>query len=142
MQIIVEGIALAAFGLVHQFSNEPLIRQITRYVMTDEARHVAFGALSLVGLYDGMSAAERIEREDFVVEAAWLMRDRFLATDVWENLGIPLDDGLFDSARSPMLQLFQRVLFAKITPNLRKIGLLSDRLTGRLVAIGAMAPDL
>ena len=141
MQIIVEGIALAAFGLIHQFSTEPLIKQITRYVMADEARHVAFGALSLAGVYDGMTAAERHEREDFVVEAAWLMRDRFLATEVWERLGIPLDDGLRDSANSPMLQLFQRVLFAKITPNLRKIGLLSDRLTDRLVGIGAMAPD-
>ena len=141
MQIVVEGIALAAFGLIHQFSTEPLIKQITRYVMADEARHVAFGALSLVGVYDEMTESERHEREDFVVEAAWLMRDRFLATEVWERLGIPLDDGLRDSANSPMLQLFQRVLFAKITPNLRKIGLLSDRLTDRLVGIGAMAPD-
>lgn len=141
MQIIVEGIALAAFGLIHQFSTEPLIKQITRYVMADEARHVAFGALSLAGVYDEMTTAELREREDFVVEAAWLMRDRFLATEVWERLGIPLDDGLRDSANSPMLQLFQRVLFAKITPNLRKIGLLSDRLTERLVGIGAMAPD-
>jgi ubiquinone biosynthesis protein len=141
MQIVVEGIALAAFGLIHQFSTEPLIKQITRYVMADEARHVAFGALSLVGVYDEMTEPERHEREDFVVEAAWLMRDRFLATEVWERLGIPLDDGLRDSANSPMLQLFQRVLFAKITPNLRKIGLLSPRLTDRLVGIGAMAPD-
>jgi hypothetical protein len=141
MQIIVEGIALAAFGLIHQFSTEPLIKQVTRYVMADEARHVAFGALSLAGVYDEMTTAELHEREDFVVEAAWLMRDRFLATEVWERLGIPLDDGLRDSAKSPMLQLFQRVLFAKITPNLRKIGLLSDRLTDRLVGIGAMAPD-
>lgn len=141
MQIIVEGIALAAFGLIHQFSTEPLIKQVTRYVMADEARHVAFGALSLAGVYDEMTTAERHEREDFVVEAAWLMRDRFLATEVWERLGMPLDDGLRDSANSPMLQLFQRVLFAKITPNLRKIGLLSPRLTDRLVGIGAMAPD-
>lgn len=141
MQIVVEGIALAAFGLIHQFSTEPLIKQITRYVMADEARHVAFGALSLAGVYNEMTAAERDEREDFVVEAAWLMRDRFLATEVWERLGIPLDDGLRDSANSPMLQLFQRVLFAKITPNLRKIGLLSPRLTDRLVGIGAMVPD-
>jgi hypothetical protein len=141
MQIIVEGIALAAFGLIHQFSTEPLIKQITRYVMADEARHVAFGALSLIGLYDEMTESERHEREDFVVEAAWLMRDRFLATEVWERLGIPLDDGLRDAASSPMLQLFQRVLFAKITPNLRKIGLLSPRLSDRLVGIGAMAPD-
>jgi predicted unusual protein kinase regulating ubiquinone biosynthesis (AarF/ABC1/UbiB family) len=141
MQIIVEGIALAAFGLIHQFSTEPLIKQITRYVMADEARHVAFGALSLNGIYDEMTSAERREREDFVVEAAWLMRDRFLAQDVWERLGIPLDDGLRDSANSPMLQLFQRVLFAKITPNLGKIGLMSDDLRDRLVAIGAIASD-
>ena len=141
MQIIVEGIALAAFGLIHQFSTEPLIKQITRYVLADEARHVAFGVLSLDGVYSQMTAAERREREDFVVEAAWLMRDRFLAEDVWERLGIPLDDGLRDSANSPMLQLFQRVLFAKITPNLRKIGLMSDDLRGRLVAIGAIATD-
>jgi hypothetical protein len=142
MQIIVEGIALAAFGLIHQYSSEPLIKEITRYVMADEARHVAFGALSLAGVYDDMTAAERREREDFVVEAAWLMRDRFLATEVWERLGIPVADGLRDSARSPMLQLFQRVLFAKITPNLRKIGLLNDDLTQRLVAIGAIAEDM
>jgi hypothetical protein len=141
MQIIVEGIALAAFGLIHQFSTEPLIKQITRYVMADEARHVAFGALSLNGVYDEMTSAELREREDFVVEAAWLMRDRFLAEDVWERLGIPLDDGLRDSANSPMLQLFQRVLFAKITPNLNKIGLLSDDLRTRLVAIGAIPTD-
>jgi hypothetical protein len=137
----VEGIALAAFGLVHQYSTEPLIKEITRYVMADEARHVAFGALSLAGIYDDMTAAELAERKDFVVEAAWLMRDRFLATDVWERLGIPVDDGLLDAQRSPMLQLFQRILFAKITPNLRKIGLLDDDLTGRLVAIGAVAAD-
>jgi hypothetical protein len=142
MQILVEGIALAAFGLVHQFTTEPLMKQLTRYVMADEARHVAFGALSLAGVYEEMSDAERRDREDFVVEAAWLLRDRFLATEVWEALGIPLDDGLLDSSRSPMLQLFQRVLFAKITPNLRKIGLLTPRLAGRLVAVGAMAPDL
>jgi hypothetical protein len=67
------------------------------------------------------------------------MRDRSLAEGVWERLGIPLDDGLRDAASSPMLQLFQRVLFAKITPNLRKIGLLSDHLRERLVAIAADA---
>jgi hypothetical protein len=88
-----------------------------------------------------MTSSELRDREDFIVEAAWLMRDRFLATEVWERLGIPVADGLRDSARSPMLQLFQRVLFAKITPNLRKIGLLTPDLTSRLVAIGAIAPD-
>jgi hypothetical protein len=142
MQIIVEGIALAAFGMIHQYSAEPLIKEITRLVMSDEARHVAFGALSLNGLYDDMTEAERIEREDFVLEAAWLMRNRFLAAEVWERLGIPDDDGLRDAQDSPMLQLFSRILFAKVTPNLKKIGLLSDRLRDRLIAIGAIPEDL
>jgi hypothetical protein len=142
MQIVIEGLALAAFGLIHQFSSEPLIKDITRLVMRDEARHVAFGALSLTGLYDEMTAGERREREDFVLEAAWLMRDRFLATEVWERLGIPESDGLRDAQDSPMLALFQRVIFAKITPNLSKIGLLSDRLRGQLISIGAMPDDI
>src|SRR3546814_1527359 len=64
MQIIVEGLALAAFGLIHQFSTEPLIKQITRYVMADEARHVAFGALALSGFYDELTTAERAERQE------------------------------------------------------------------------------
>jgi hypothetical protein len=141
MQIIVEGLALAAFGLIHQFSSEPLIKQITRYVMADEARHVAFGTLALDGVYVQMSTAERREREDFVLEAAWLMRDRFLAEELWAELGIDQNDGLVDSMRTPMLQLFQRVLFAKITPNLSKIGLLTPSLRTRLVDIGAIAGD-
>jgi ribonucleotide reductase beta subunit family protein with ferritin-like domain len=141
MQIIVEGLALAAFGLIHQFSSEPLIKQITRYVMADEARHVAFGTLALDGVYAQMSTAERREREDFVLEAAWLMRDRFLAEELWAELGIDQNDGLVASMRTPMLQLFQRVLFAKITPNLSKIGLLTTDLRARLVDIGAIAGD-
>lgn len=141
MQVIVEGLALAAFGLIHQFSSEPLIKSITRYVMADEARHVAFGSLALSGIYDEMSDADRRDREDFIMEAAWLMRDRFLAAEVWERLGIPASDGLRDSAQSPMLQVFQRVLFAKITPNLAKLGLLTDHLRDGLVSVGAIAHD-
>lgn len=141
MQIIVEGLALAAFGLIHQFSEEPLIKQITRYVMADEARHVAFGTLALDGLYSQMMEVERRERQDFVVEAAWLMRDRFLAEEVWAELGIGAGDGLVESMRTPMMQLFQRVLFSKITPNLSKIGLLTPDLRDRLVEIGAIPAD-
>ncbi len=79
-----------------------------------------------------------MERQDFVLEASWLMRDRFLATEVWERLGIPPSDGLLDASRSPMMQMFQHVLFAKITPNLTKVGLMDEKLRDRLVAIGAI----
>ena len=51
MQIMVEGLALAAFGFMHQMTTEPLLKQLLRYVMSDEARHVAFGVLSLQEYY-------------------------------------------------------------------------------------------
>ena len=57
MQIMVEGLALAAFGFLHQMTTEPLLKKLLRYVMSDEARHVAFGVLSLQEYYDRPHAA-------------------------------------------------------------------------------------
>ena len=59
MQIMVEGLALAAFGFLHQMTTEPLLKKLLRYVMSDEARHVAFGVLSLQEYYAGLSATQR-----------------------------------------------------------------------------------
>ncbi len=78
MQIMVEGLALAAFGFIHQLTTEPLLKQMLRYVMADEARHVAFGVLSLKEYYGQLSAPELRERQEFAFEAAVRMRDRFL----------------------------------------------------------------
>ncbi|MGE3620763.1 MAG: ferritin-like domain-containing protein, partial [Acidimicrobiia bacterium] len=89
MQIMVEGLALAAFGLMRQISTEPLLRELLRYVMSDEARHVAFGVLSLREHYAQLTSAELRERQEFAFEAAVRMRDRFLHQEVWERLGVP-----------------------------------------------------
>ncbi len=88
MQIMVEGLALAAFGFMHQMTTEPLLKQLLRYVMSDEARHVAFGVLSLQEVYAGMDAKEIRERQEFAFEASVRMRDRFLQQEVWERMGI------------------------------------------------------
>src|SRR5256885_4941904 len=92
MQVMIEGLALAAFALIRDFSNEPLAKALNAYVMQDEARHVAFGRLALRELYPQLTQAERDEREEFVVYASYLMRDRFLAEEVWENVGLDPDE--------------------------------------------------
>ena len=56
MQIMIEGLALAAFGFMHTVTQEPLLKQLLRYVMSDEARHVAFGVLSLQEYYERLGA--------------------------------------------------------------------------------------
>ncbi len=88
MQIMVEGLALAAFGFMHMLTEEPLLKQLLRYVMSDEARHVAFGVLSLKEYYEGLTDAEMLERQEFAFEAAVRMRDRFLQQEVWERMGV------------------------------------------------------
>jgi hypothetical protein len=123
-------------------TEEPLLKQLLRYVMSDEARHVAFGVLSLKEYYQELSDAEMRERQEFAFEAAVRMRDRFLQQEVWDRMGI---DG--KAVMRMMLQIppeenfFQQMLFSKIVPNCKKLGLLdaSDKwLRHRFEEIGVI----
>jgi hypothetical protein len=124
MQIMVEGLALAAFGFIHQMTTEPLLKQLLRYVMSDEARHVAFGVLSLKEYYADLSDAEMKERQEFAFEAAVRMRDRFLQQEVWDRMGLDVKEVLPVVMQAEERKVFQSMLFAKIVPNCKKLGLL------------------
>jgi hypothetical protein len=124
MQIMVEGLALAAFGFLHATTNEPLLKKLLRYVMSDEARHVAFGVLSLQEVYSEMSDAEMKDRQEFAYEASVRMRDRFLQQEVWDKMGVNTKEIAPVMLQDPSRQLFQQMLFAKIVPNCKKLGLL------------------
>jgi hypothetical protein len=93
--------------------------------MSDEARHVAFGVLSLKEYYAELSDAELRERQEFAFEAAVRMRDRFLQQEVWERMGIEPRKMVKLLLEVPDDQLiFQQLLFSKIVPNCKKLGLL------------------
>jgi hypothetical protein len=124
MQIMVEGLALAAFGMLHQTTTEPLLKQLLRYVMSDEARHVAFGVLTLQEYYAELSADEIRERQEFAFEAAVRMRDRFLQQEIWQRMDIDVKPLIPIIQQDPGRILFQQLLFSKIVPNCKKLGLL------------------
>jgi hypothetical protein len=141
MQIMVEGLALAAFGFMHMLTPEPLLKQLLRYVMSDEARHVAFGVLSLKEYYAELSDAELRERQEFAFEAALRMRDRLLATEVWERMGVDPKLAISKMRGSELEDPFQVLLFSKIVPNCKKLGLLDASggwLRDRFVEIGVI----
>lgn len=131
MQVMVEGLALAAFGLMRQVTTEPLLAQMLRYVMADEARHVAFGTLALAGVYDELTDAEVAERCEFTWETALALRDRFTQRQVWERMGVRYDDIAEYVEATPARDLFRQLLFSRIVPNCSKLGLL-DRNRGWL----------
>ncbi len=125
MQIMVEGLALASFGYLAAATEEPLLKKLLRYVMSDEARHVAFGVLSLKEAYAEMSAQELQERQEFAFEAGLRMRDRLFYQDMWERLGLSAREMLTWMRANPVEnQIWQAALFSKIVPNLKKLGLL------------------
>jgi P-aminobenzoate N-oxygenase AurF len=127
MQILVEGLAMAAFANMHQLAEEPLVKELIHYVMRDEARHVAFGVLSLKGYYQEMPANELADREEFVIEACLLMRDRLVGEEVAEAVGFDPAEVRVIILESPLMQMFRQALFARVVPNIKRLGLLTPR---------------
>ena len=130
MQIVIESLALAAFGDMLRRTTEPLLKKLLRYVMSDEARHVAFGVLSLGEFYRSLSAAELKDRQDFLLENTMLNRARSTTPEVWERMGVKAEDVVpalmtaMETAKVSPFAGFARGFFAKLVPNVRKLGLL------------------
>jgi hypothetical protein len=138
MQVLIEGLALAAFGVHRDLAQNPLVKQILAYVMQDEARHVAFGRLALRDYYKNLTAAERAEREDFVVEGCYLMRNRFRGREVWERLGFDVAECLEYTEHSPVQQAFRALLFSRIVPCVRDIGLWGPKVQHAYADLGVL----
>ncbi|MFJ9006973.1 ferritin-like domain-containing protein [Streptomyces canus] len=136
MQVLIEGLALAAFGMIRDTTDKPLPKQILAYVMQDEARHVAFGRMALRDYYKQLSDAELREREEFVIEGCYLMRDRLRGVEVLENFGIPKAEAEEYAERSEFLALFRQLLFSRIVPCVKDIGLWGKRLQQAYVDMG------
>ncbi|AWI30938.1 ferritin-like domain-containing protein [Streptomyces tirandamycinicus] len=136
MQVLIEGLALAAFGMIRDTTDKPLPKQILAYVMQDEARHVAFGRMALRDYYRQLTDAELREREEFVIEGCYLMRDRIRGLEVLEDFGIPAKEAEEYTEQSEFLHLFRKLLFSRIVPCVKDIGLWGERLQKAYVDMG------
>ena len=142
MQIMVEGLALGAFGVLYKVTAEPLLRALLAQVIQDEARHVHYGVVALRDHFTReLGEAERREREDWALEVSLLMRNRFMAYEVYEEWF----EHKMSRAQwrrfilaSPGMEMFRTVMFSRLVPNLREIGLLSDRIRPRYEQVGLL----
>jgi hypothetical protein len=142
MQIMIEGLALGAFGTLYRQTQEPLLRELLKRVIRDEVRHVHFGVLALRDHIHQLSDAERREREDWAFEVALLMRNRFLAYELYDEW---FSEGRMRRAQwrefmlqAPGLSLFRQAMFSRLIPNLREIGLMRPRILPRYEAAGLL----
>ncbi len=142
MQIMVEGLALGAFGTLYKITREPLLKQLLKMVIQDEARHVHYGVLALrEHITKHLSDSERREREDWSFEVALLMRNRFMAYEVYEEWfqgALPRAAWREFIIGAPGMEEFRATMFSRLVPNLREIGLLSPRVQQRYADVGLM----
>ena len=138
MQVLIEGLALAAFQSIRDKAGNTLASAVNAYVMQDESRHVSFGRLALREFYPQLSEGERDEREEFAVEALYFMRDRFNQSEVWERLGLPaklLDEIHYNSKQ---MNSFRGRLFSRVVPTIKDIGLWGPRVQKAFADMGVM----
>jgi hypothetical protein len=141
MQVVVEGLALAATRVASTGFGDPIITAITRMVARDEARHISFGIIALDGLYDGMTTRELDEREAFLLESIHIMSRRFLMREIWERLDLDAEAGVRFAKSDPSMIAFRQLLFFKVIQVLRQIGLLSEKIKDLLLAESLAQPE-
>ena len=127
MQIVIEGLAMAAFGNLYHLTSEPLLKELVHYVMRDESRHVAFGMLSLSDYYGDMPANELRDREDFIIYACELSRDRLIGDQIAHAMGWNREEVRQTVLHAQVFVEFRKSLFMRIVPNLKRLGLLTPR---------------
>ncbi|MFJ3476376.1 MULTISPECIES: diiron oxygenase [Streptomyces] len=142
MQVVVEGLAITALRLASSGFGDPIIRQITKMVASDEARHIAFGVTALTGMYGQVTAAELREREDFLLEAIQLMSRRFMLREVWERMDLDVEKGLLFARTNPMMATYRQMLFQQVIHVLRQLDMLSDRVKSLLLAENLVRPEI
>lgn len=140
MQVLIEALAMAAFRTADAIFNDALIKQIARLVARDEARHLSFGITALRPAYRELTTVEVAERETFVLEAAHLIRRRFMLEDIWDRLDVPKDAGIAYAATDPLMTAYRHTIFAKIVSALTQIGLMTDRVRDGLVSLELINP--
>ena len=141
MQIMIEGLALGAVGTMRQTSREPLLRELLKYVITDEARHVHYGVVALREYYHTLPEKDRREREDWAFEVAVLMRNRFFAHEFYDEFyGQTMSRKQWDELilNSAYMRNFRQTMFRRLVPNLKRINLMSDRIRPHYAALGLL----
>ncbi len=138
MQIIIEGLALAAFQASRELTHDPVLRDMLGLIIRDEARHVTFGINYLEEFVDTLSEEEKEDRAQFAYEACWLSRERLLSTDVYEHFGWDVEDARQFQLGTDINIHFQKLLFQRVMPNLRRIGLLRDSVKDKFEDLGIL----
>ena len=140
MQVLIEGLALAAFGLLRDTTTKPLPKQILalRHAGRGPARGLRPDGAARTTTRE-LTSAERDEREEFVVEGCYLMRDRLRGRGGLGEPRLPRSRSCLESPTSSAFQqLFRSLLFTRIVPCVKDIGLWGEKVQKAYADMGVL----
>lgn len=139
MQVVIEGLALAAFSTSRDYVDPKGFKSdMLGLIIRDEARHVAFGIHYLSEYVKTLSDDEREERAEFAYQACRVSRERLVPTDVFREFGWDLEEARRVFLNGGATEHFRKLLFQRVVPNLRRIGLLTERIRPKFEALGIL----
>lgn len=146
LQLIAETFAVALFRLLGETAKDPTLSQICKRILADESRHMGFSILSLPDEIRSLGAADLRELEDFTREAILLVLSGQFPQEAYEAIGMNASEiGEVKRVRKQIAvgndhmifrKLFKREMHTTVVSNLKKVGLLNERMSGFLREIG------
>ncbi len=151
LQLVAETFAVSLFRMLADSSKDPVLREVCKRIVQDEARHMGFGMLSLPALVAEASAQERREMEDFAVWTLNRTLRGIFPLAAYQDMGFSkaeIDEikqlrreRAAGGDETAFRKFFRRDLHGGLVRNLRKVGLLSPRIAPDLEALGiSLAP--
>ena len=138
MQIVIEGLALSAFNTTRETTPDPVLKELVYLVVRDEARHVTFGVNYLEEFVQTLSEKEKNERAEFAYEACVVSRERLVATDVFRHFGWDVEEARQRVMEGFVMSTFRNLLFQRVIPNLKRIGLMTDAVRPKFESLGIL----
>ena len=150
LQLVAETFAVSLFRMLADSSKDPVLREVCKRIVQDEARHMGFGMLSLPRVVAEASETERRELEDYTCFALEKTLTGFFPAEAYRDLGFSPAE--MDEIRryrretaasndyAPFRKYFRKDMHGSMVQNLARIGLLSDRVRPRLERLGISLP--
>jgi hypothetical protein len=146
LQLVAETFAVALFRMLGETAIDPMLANICKRILTDEARHMGFSVLSLPDEIRGLSSSDLHELEDFLHEALVLLLSGQFPQEAYETVGMSSAD--IDQIRRARKEiaagtdhalfrkLFKREMHQTVVTNMKKVGLLNERTSKFLTSLG------
>jgi hypothetical protein len=131
MQTLFEGMAVGIFDLLRRESRNPLLEEMIRRIEQDEARHAAFGVLTMRRAVREADASERAEMEEWafgILEALNANQQLDMLQVLGPKYGIDPESLTQATLALPnWAELNSLVYMHTVIPNLRNLGLVTER---------------